>query len=184
MSKEPQLQAFIEDLYLQYRRQLLRLVHKYISDPAAREDVFHDVFVCIIQKAELLRQMPKYKMEAYLCMIVRGVSVDYLRKNHCANLVDLEDSLILTLIDKQHLQNGSSTEANQSAELFMMLESLPMEDQILLWGKYYLELSTKELAELTGHSQTAVRTKVHRAKHKLFAQWQEHDLHWEDFIHG
>ena len=184
MAKDPALRDFTEGLYTQYRDRLFRLVHKYINDPAAREDVFHDVFVCIIQKADVLIQLPKYKLEAYLCMIVRGVCVDYLRKHHIESQVDLEDSVILELIDKRHLKDHDGPDAKASTELFLMLENLPVEDQFLLWGKYYLQMNTKELAQLTGYTQTAVRTKVHRAKHKLFAQWQEHDLHWEDFIHG
>ena len=184
MVKKPPLQPFIEALYTQYRGRLLRLVHTYISDPAALEDVFHDAFVCIIQKAELLSQMPKPKLEAYLCMIVRGVSVDYLRKNHGIQVVDLEDSVLLELINKQQLRDGDIPDAGQATELFMMLRSIPAEDQVLLWGKYYLELSTKELSQLTGYPPATVRSKVYRAKHDLFAQWQAQDLHWEDFIHG
>lgn len=184
MSKEPQLRAFIEDLYIRYRGRLLHLVQKYIDDPAAQEDVFHDVFVCIIRKVELLHQLPKYKLEAYLCMIVRGASVDYLRKHHCDRIVDMEDSVLLDLIDKKHLCDSDPTNGSQATELFLMLESLPTEDQILLWGKYYLGMSSRELAQVVGCNQATVRSKIHRAKHSLFQQWQEHDLHWEDFING
>ena len=114
MAKESQLQEFIEALYTQYRGRLFRLVRTYISTPAAQEDVFHDVFVCIIQKAELLSKLPKPKLEAYLCLIARGVSVDYLRKNHCTEVVDLEDSVILDLINKQQLRDGDIPDAGQA----------------------------------------------------------------------
>ena len=182
--RDQQVQDFIEDLYEQYKMYLLGLVHRCICDENACEDVFHDVFLRIIRKAELLITLPKPKLEAYMCLMVRGISIDYLRKNHYADQVDLEDDIIFDFIEKQRIHQDHLSSVENKAMLAMILEDIPKEDQILLLGKYYLELNTKELTDIVGGTQTAVRSKVHRARQKLLAQWRKNGLNLGDFIDG
>lgn len=182
--RDQQVQEFIEELYEQYKMYLLGLVHRCIHDEDACEDVFHDVFLRIIRKAELLITLPKPKLEAYMCLMVRGISIDYLRKNHYGDHIDLEDDIIFDLIEKQRLHQDRMSSVENRVGLAMMLEDMPQEDQILLLGKYYLELNTKELTDIVGGTQTAVRSKVHRARQKLLAHWRKNGLNLGDFIDG
>ena len=57
-------QTFLESLYTQYKAMMLKVVHKYVSDINAREDVFQEAFIRLIRNESTLRDLPSYKLEA------------------------------------------------------------------------------------------------------------------------
>ena len=176
--------SFVENLYVNYKKFILSVIVRYIADPSLQEDIFHEVFIRILRKADFLSTLPPYKLETYLLLMARGVSIDFLRKNHFNQQCDLSDDIILELIDEQRFSANRSVDPIAKADLKMMLQYISTEDLALLIGKYYLELDAKELATIGGLSSTAVRSRIHRAKNKLLDKWKADGLTMEDFIHG
>lgn len=184
VSGEQEVQAFIETLYCKYRTLMIRIAHRYLFEYSAAEDILQDAFIQIIRKAEFLRTLPVSKLEAYIVLMVRGLCVDYLRKNHRKDQADLTDETIISMLGESALIKEQTGRELCKAELFMMLSKLPPEDQFLLIGRYYLGLSIGELATYVGGTETGIRTKLHRAKKKAFKQWKENGLSMEDFLNG
>lgn len=176
-----QLQAFLEDLYDRYKNPVLKIVHKHIGDPNICEDIFHEIFIRIIRNAEMLYTLPKPKLEAYIFLIAKGVSIDHLRKKYKNMHVDMDDELLSLLAGQQQIET-SSFDAFEKINLTLMIKSLPVEDQILLVGKYYLGLSINDLVSIIGGTSTAIRSKLHRAKKKAFQEWTQSGLNMGDFI--
>lgn len=184
MQRKPQnqkLQAFLEDLYDRYKNPVLKIVHKHIGDSDICEDIFHEIFIRIIRNAEMLYTLPKPKLEAYIFLIAKGVSIDYLRKKYKNMQVDIDDELLSILAGQQKIETASF-DAFEKINLTLMIKSLPVEDQILLVGKYYLGLSINDLVSIIGGTSTAIRSKLHRAKKKVFQEWTQSGLNMEDFI--
>lgn len=178
------LEGFVEMLYVQYRAAIFSVIAKYVAKPADREDVFHDVFVRILRRAEFLSTLPQHKLETYLLLMARGVTIDYLRKNDFYHQCDLTDDIILDLLHVRKLQASDRGDSAEKIELSMMLQCIPAEDVALLIGRYYLNLDTKELAEMCDITPTAVRSRVHRARKRLLEAWKETGLSMGDFIDG
>lgn len=177
-----QIQSFLETLYEQYKGIMLRTIRKYLGYSSSGEDVFHEAFIRIIKKADLLIDMPSNKLEAYILLVVRSVSIDHLRKTHRVVHVDTTDESILDLFYQQSLNAEPSIDQFNKVELSIMMQKLPLEDQMLLIGKYYLGLSTIELVQIIGGTSTGVRTKLHRAKKRIFEEWSNSGLKMEDFF--
>ena len=173
--------VFIEEIYSQYKLPLLRVIRKHLGNTSACEDVLHDVIIQIIGKTELLHSLPKYKMEAYIFLIAHGVSYDFLKKKYRHAEIDLTEDLIESISGK-YLASPEPMDTFSRIELSVMLDGISEEDRLLLIGKYYLELSTKELQKLVGGTSTAIRSKIHRAKKKLLEQWRAMGLCLEDFL--
>lgn len=176
--------SFIEQLYINYRVVILSVIARYIDVPSFQEDVFHDVFVRIIQKADFLSTFPQHKLETYLLLMARGVSIDFLRRHHFNRRSDIVDEVIMDLVDEQRISTIGSMDSIGKLELAMMLQSVSAEDLTLLIGKYYLGLDSKELANMSGLSAATVRSRIQRAKKKLLKQWKEAGLTMGDFLDG
>lgn len=186
MERLPDVQcsdSFIEKLYTNYRKVILSVIARYIGDQSFQEDVFHDIFIRILSKAEFLSTLPQHKLETYLLLMARGISIDFLRKNHLNKMSDLPDDIIIELVSLQRMSSGS-VESVDKVELSMMLGCISNEDLTLLIGKYYLNLDSKELANICGMTSTAVRSRIHRAKKQLLQEWGKAGLNMGDFING
>lgn len=177
-----QIQTFLENLYDRYKIPLLGLIHKYIGYSGEYEDIFHEVFIRIIRNAEMLCRLPQPKVEAYIFLIARGVSIDHLRKTHTSAQVDVADDFVLNLLEKRNSFKTSSFDPLKRVDLALMMENLPAEERVLLMGKYYLGLSTDELVEIVGGTPTGIRSKIHRARKRVFGEWTKSGLNIEDFI--
>ena len=177
-----EIQRFLETSYSRYRDYLLGIIQKYLGECDACEDVFQDVFVKIIRSANLLCNLPPPKLEAYITLIARGTSIDYLRKTRKHTQIHIADdeSLQLLAISGQITRIGSNPILK--VDLSLMMKNISAEEQFLLIGKYYLGLSLEELAGVTKTSTTAIKSQLHRARNKLLAQWQRSGLSLGDFI--
>lgn len=175
--------SFIESIYENYKRPLLRIIYKHIGDYDACEDVLHEVFIRIIKDAETLSSFPKEKIEAYIYLIARWVSIDYLRRVYKERQinVDVDDTLLNSLISSNQTATKSFNPINK-IDLKLLLSELSAEEQLLLIGKYYLNLSTEELINIVGGTSIGLRSKIHRAKKRVFNSWIQAGLHMEDFF--
>lgn len=182
VQSEKEIEQFVETLYLNYRSLIMRIAYKYVFDLSVAEDILQDTFVQIIRKAEFFYTLEKHKLEAYLILMVRGLSVDYLRKNHCGEQVDVTDEVLLSMIGQRAGTYEQTANEFKKAELFLMLNKLPPEDQLLLIGRYYLEMSIGELVTYMGGTATGMRSKVLRARKRAFTTWKEYGLSMEDFL--
>lgn len=178
------IHTFLESLYESYRQPLLRIIHKYVGTSDVSEDLFQEVFVRIISYADLLITLPKPKLEAYIILIARGVSVDYLRKNHIIDRVDIGDETLFDIWEGSSALNEDALGPINKADLMLMMHALSPEDRVLLIGKYYLGLSTDELVKIVGGTVTAIRSRIHRARNKIMDEWKRSGLNIGDFIDG
>lgn len=186
MNNVPQESAkdlFVETIYDRYKLPLLRVIRKHIGNINACEDILHDVIIQIIGKADLLSTLPTHKMEAYIFLIAHGVSYDFLKKKYRHTEIDLTEEVIES-ISATYMASPEPMDTFNQIELSMMLNDISEEDRMLLIGKYYLELSVKELAAIVGGTSTAIRSKIHRAKKKVYESWRNAGLCLEDFING
>lgn len=180
MDRSNCLQKFVEQLYEEYRGLLFSTILKYFGPSTECEDVFQEVFVRIIQQAGKLIEFSPNQIRAYILLVAHGVSVDYLRKKYRNNEISMDNDILINLVNTSK-EVHKETDAFNRVDLFLIMETLSLEERTLLIGKYYLGLSGEELANLVGGSKVAVRSQLHRAKKKVFTEWKKAGLHLEDF---
>ena len=130
------------------------------------------------------KERKRLSEEVHPLLMTRGVSIDFLRKNHFNKKDDLADDILLELVDSHAVALIKPVDPIAKTDLKIMLEHISADDLTLLIGKYYLGLDTNDLAAISGLTSTAVRSRVHRAKNKLFDKWKATGLTMEDFIYG
>ena len=93
-------------------------------------------------------------------------------RNQRNNLIESTIDPEILLIPESAGNENDFIEENKMIFLQQFLLNLSMADRTLV--SLYLEnLSTKEMAEVTGMSETNLRVRIHRIKEKIKKEWEE-----------
>jgi RNA polymerase sigma-70 factor (ECF subfamily) len=138
-----------------------------VWDDALAEDLTSTTF----EKAWRGRARYRRDLAAFstwLFTIARNVAIDYYRQRKVE--LSLED--IHQKADERTPETAAEKRAD-FAQLSALLARLPGRERELLAMKYGAGLSNREIARVTGLSETNVGTILSRTVHGLRAEWQE-----------
>ena len=139
------------------RPQLLQTARRYLNEDDA-EDTVQDVLLRLWQMVDTLR-MP---IDALATVLVRNFCVDRLRRQR--------PSQALTASCEQ----PEETETDERIERVLeMIGTLPTLQQTILRLRHIEGMGMKEIAELTGSSEVAIRKTLSRARQTLKQQYQK-----------
>jgi RNA polymerase sigma-70 factor (ECF subfamily) len=147
-----------EQLYTQYRSQLLAFIQQRIGDRDLAQDVLHDVFVKIVSRDDCLREPAK--TTAWLYQVTRNAIVDRLRANRPLHELPHE------IADDSE---APTAEARLASFLRPMIDTLPgiYREAIILSDLDAVPL--KQIAARHGISVSAVKSRVQRGRRILEA---------------
>lgn len=139
------------------RPRLLLTAGRYLSDDDA-EDTVQDVLLRLWQMVDTLR-MP---IDALAQVLVRNLCVDWLRRSR--------PSLTLTA----NCEQADETESDERIErVLAMIDTLPTLQQTILRLRHIEGMEMKQIAELTGSSEVAIRKTLSRARQTLKQQYEK-----------
>ena len=139
------------------RPRLLLTAGQYLSDDDA-EDTVQDVLLRLWQMVDTLR-MP---IDALAQVLVRNFCVDRLRRSR--------PSLTLTA----NCEQADETESDERIErVLAMIDTLPTLQQTILRLRHIEGMEMKQIAELTGSSEVAIRKTLSRARQTLKQQYEK-----------
>lgn len=104
----------MELLYRRYSRKMMSLIRRYVSDPAAAEDILHDGFIVIFTRIRDVRN--EDKLEYWMGKIMKNLSLNYLAGLDITQILDEEQDIPET----PELEDILSLE-----ELEKLIENLP-----------------------------------------------------------
>ena len=145
-------------LFHRYRDDVYRLAVNYTRSTQEAEDVCQTVFLKLIEQEDLTPGREK----AWLMQVTANECRDLLRSSWWKRTVPLEEALFVA--------------KNETDETVHLLRKLPPKYRVLIYLRYYEELSTKEMARLLHISQTAVTTRLSRARQMLKTALEEVSL--------
>ena len=139
------------------RPRLLQTARRYLNEDDA-EDTVQDVLLRLWQMVDTLH-MP---IDALATVLVRNFCVDRLRRQ--------KPSLALTASYEQ----ADETETDERIErVLAMIDTLPTLQQTILRLRHIEGMGMKEIAELTGSSEVAIRKTLSRARQTLKQQYEK-----------
>lgn len=151
-------------LFERYKRPLYGFFYGMNKDQELSEDLVQNTFFRILKYRHLFRGEGDFK--TWMFHIARNVRFDHHRKNKVSNAKD----------DLEHWQERLAHTENKSSEmqqeeehrmLSMAMDRLPEEKREVLLLSKYQEKKYKEIGELLGCSEGAVKVKVFRALEEL-----------------
>lgn len=130
------------------------------------EEVVSDVFVSVYnQRVDI--DFSKGSISAYIARIARNKAVDKLRKCYKPNDISIDDDeSFLELADDFNIEDSVERQ-ELSNNLIKAIKQLGEPDSTIVYSRYYLGQSPKEISKITGLTYDNVRQKLSRALKKL-----------------
>lgn len=146
-------------LFERYHVRLFNFLLKMTRDKDASQDLTQEVFYKAIKYR---RSYKKGKFSSWMYTIARNCFSDYYQTKKTENQ-RFEDVEFKTEKKEQNtIENNETIE-----QLNQALAQLSNSDKELIVMNRYQGIKYQEIAEITGSTAGAVKTKVHRALHKL-----------------
>ncbi|MBF0553383.1 MAG: RNA polymerase sigma factor [Nitrospirae bacterium] len=151
-------EAFNE-LVRRYKRKVFKITARFTRDQFELDDICQEVFI------KAFKMLGKYRADApfehWLSKITINCCYDALRKQKSrADDVPLEDVSEFTAAPSYNKEKSYR-------ELYCALDRLPPKDKMIIVLLELEEKSVREVAELTGWSETNVKVRAFRARWKL-----------------
>lgn len=148
----------IETLFRQHKDDVYRLALSYTRSTQEAEDVCQSVFLKLMEQDSITPG----KERAWLMQVTANQCRNLLRSGWWKKTVPMEDTLLAPDL--------------QYSDTWEKVMALPPKYRVMIYLRYYEELTTGEMAELLHITQSAVTTRLSRARQMLREQLQEVSL--------
>lgn len=150
-----------EEIYLNYRKQMLLVARSVLGSDTDAEDVVHDVFLKIAKKhmSRISKIKNSIDLRNYLLKATKHIALDHLRKRR-------HEKAILDAVNENNLKKDAEVSDDE-------LEAIASLDEIYREALYYhfvLEMSVPEVAKLLDCKVSTVKQRLVRGKKLLHKQ--------------
>jgi RNA polymerase sigma-70 factor (ECF subfamily) len=149
---------------------IFRICSWYFTDAEDRNDAYQESLIRIWEHLHSFRG--ESKVSTWIYRIVVNSCLTHIRKDK------LRKNLIETGIISENIRVAETSPADDDqtdiklAFFRSLLQTMNNADRTLV-SLYLEELSTKEIAEITGLTEANVRVKLHRIKEKIKKEWED-----------
>lgn len=168
--------AFLLKVHEEYNGLVYRSAVKYLSDTREIEDLMQDCWVKLVKHVKTLRTLDDIALAAYIARTVRNTAFNYksyqsVRDRHASDAevdevsaMEPEPSPEDIVLRKEHRE--------QFRKAFSKLQPV---DRLLLEGRYSLNMSDGELAEVFRCKPESIRMKLTRARRRALKLLREEE---------
>ena len=149
-----------------YQVPVYNLAFRMLGSPAEAEDAAQDTFLKMY--ARLDTYDPSFKFSSWVLSIASHHCVDKLRRRHGHwESVEDEDTTLAWVADERPKPEEETLEREQSASIRQMLEHLSPQYRLVIVLRYWHDLSYEEIAEVTQSTESAIKSRLHRAREMM-----------------
>ena len=161
--------AFMQEVYQQNERLMYAIALKYASNTQDCEDIVHDTVEKLCKNIAKIKELPNSALRAYVVYAVRNTAINFrkhqstinrhiqqLSDDDLSNEYDHPESIIERIEDLKEKRTSLT-------KVWMQLTDA---EQELLYRKYVLDQTTKELAGIFQCSRDSIRMRLSRARRK------------------
>lgn len=159
MSIIPHNEIFVQ-LIQENKGIIFKICNSYCSDKNERDDLAQEIVYNLWKSFQDFN--PDFKFSTWMYRIALNVAISFYRKNKSKHYVPFSESLIV--FDES---TDANTELENNISLLQKFISDLKEIDKSIMILYLDDKSYKEIAEITGISETNVATKINRIKDKL-----------------
>ena len=155
-------QAF-QDLTVFYGPKLYAQVYKIVKNDSFAKDVLQETFIKIW--LNLSRFQGKSSLYSWLYRIAHNEALSFLNKEKRKSSISLDQNIIELIPGSHQLQGKGPNEI--LGLLNQAISTLPDKQALVFELKYFQNLSYREIQEITGTSEGALKASFHIAKEKI-----------------
>lgn len=162
----------LESLMARYQQDIYHFCLHYLKDPGRSQDLAQETFIRVFTASG--RFDPSRKFRPWVLCIARNLCLNELKRKKTVPMESLEEYASSARADTGYLMTtaeDSPDEFAMSAERRELLEGaldrLKQDAREIVKLRFFQRMSAREIAEIVGSTEGAVRTKLHRALHAL-----------------
>ena len=152
-------EAALEELSRLVSGRLLSVALSIVHNRAVAEDVVQEAFVRVVYNAALFK--PDTNGYAWMCKITQNLALTALRRENRLKTVNIEECFSLAATDDVFEQSSAHVVLKQAMTALTPLE------RWILYQKYFMDLSIREIAQACGKSKSAVQRALIAAEEKV-----------------
>lgn len=165
---ETQESRYFDRLYNKYATKVYSRCLSLLKDPGRAQDAAQEIFLKIFLNLSKFSERSQFSTWVY--------SITY---NYCIDVIRRQKKQNAIFSDEMEKAPDLAEEVPDQALLEMevgrlkeVLEQIPVGDKAVLLMKYQDELQIKEIASILNKTESAVKMKIKRAKHKAQSVYQ------------
>ncbi len=158
-------QAAFGELVNRYQAAVYNMAYRMLGDPTEAEDAAQEVFVRAWNQLHTFQLDRRFS--TWLLSIASHYSIDLLRRRKPQ--APLDDVALYVQSDDPEPEE-IALKSEQSDMVRQLLNTLPDKYRSVTVLRYYNDLSYDEIARVTGLTESAVKTQLHRARRMLAEQ--------------
>lgn len=153
-----------------YRNMAYSLAMSIVKDTSVAEEVTQDTFLKAYKSLDKFEQRSKFS--TWLYKIVTNEGLKQLRKRDFKYTEDINE---LNSLDYSEINNSVTELAEQEQKYYInrSLDKLLPNDSLVLRLFYLDEQNLKEIGDITGFTNTNIKTMLHRARKRFYALLKE-----------
>ena len=166
---ETQESRYFDKLYVKYSGKVFSKCISLLKNEALAQDATQDIFLKIF--LNLAKFGGKSKFSTWIYSITYNYCIDLIRKGKKEKKIFSED--IEKAPDLAEDVPDSAILEMEVKKLKIVLEKIPVGDKAVLLMKYQDDMSIKEISSTLDKSESAIKMKIKRAKHKVQKVYKE-----------
>ncbi len=163
---------YFEYLYDRYSDKVYRKCLSFAKDNARAEDYTHDIFMKLVVTLSSYKENAKFS--TWLYSITYNFCVDKTRIGKKLAESELDENM--DFIDEDAGQ--ADLREIEAQRLRESLEQVSEDDKAILLMKYQDDMSIKEIADIMGVTESAIKMRLKRAKEKVKKLYLENIVLW------
>lgn len=164
-------QAAFGQLVRAYERPVYNLAYRMLGDSEEAEDAAQETFVRAYTR--LSTYQIDRKFVNWLLSIASHYCIDRLRRRARSPQLSLDDSLPLDVFASEVARPDQLVKRKQEQEMVRkVLDMLPPDYRSAIILRYWYDMSYEEIASTTGSTESAIKSRLHRARQMMAQQLQ------------
>lgn len=167
-------QRAFERLVNAYQRPVYNLVHRMLGDPVEAEDAAQETFLRAYHRLDSYQ--PERKFSTWILSIAAHHAIDVLRRRHFSwiSLDELPPWRWFPIHTDD--PEAAAVKSEMQDQVQRLLADLPPGYRLVTILRYWYDMSYEEIAQATGLSESALKSRLHRARLMLAQSLQQESL--------
>lgn len=156
-----------------YQGPVYNLAYRMLGNSSEAEDAVQETFLRVYTKFSTYDT--EFKFSSWILSIASHHCVDRLRRRR-GNLASLEEIQASRWVpDEKPRPEALTLREEKRAALRDMLKALPAQYRLVIVLRYWHDMSYEEIAEVTESTQSAVKSRLHRARRMMASRIEEQE---------
>lgn len=155
---------FFSKFYEENKKFMFYIAQKYAGSYAECEDIVQEAVSRLLCNISTINKLSGYGVQKYISLTIRSVFLDLESQKRREQTILVDNNMLEEFIYPTHSSASSSLDTELGLELEHLKNGLSPRDWMVLEGKYILEYSDDQLADMLGVNPDSIRMILCRAK--------------------